>query len=350
MTLHSPFLAFVRAQDPLVESPELNVSCCPSFNVSPIPFLMIALSIQLIWTGFAALPSLPGSNPDNEPMGPLPTAVGMAFMEQGLEEEEAEKKKSTGAMEHRQYDTYQSRRQRARQTNSSSDSANSSEQSSIAGPSRRPRMASTMSTSSISTQNSAFVDDEAVSTGHANLQKRLAPFWSTALPNRRVLFDVYLVPDTPSNVESSSSSSHSTPTPPSDPIHSFELFTDNNGHFGHSAQLPWDKIQHAVDGSKTEKKKLKIRARLDYEPLLPEETNSSYRARVQRAISSYGRDANDALPQDQPRTQEEPPSLDSLSLNSPDEPQVIQWTDIRVGSGGGIHIISDLVRLDRSVS
>ena len=285
---------------------------------------------SILTLGFAALPNLPGSDPDHQPMGPLPAAVGMALMEEA--EEENKKMKQEQAV--KSYQPYVSKRRTPQQPLQK-------------GAPRLPpsRQSSTSSESSVV----HFGTKEALTTAHDNLHTRLAPFWSSILPNRRVLFDIHAIPpDTDrSNLTGAEDS------PETRPIHSFQLITDGNGHFSETIVIPWEKICSspstvaAAFNTKSSSDallgwNLKIRSRLDYEDLPPAESDRSYRERLRRAVSAYGVDAVDAPPSTLRST---PPGTDEVVLNSPKEPQVVQWTTIKVGRAGGVHIISDLVGL-----
>ena len=125
--------------------------------------------------------------------------------------------------------------------------------------------------------------------------------------------------------------------------------------------MPWEKLctspstVGAVFASSKESSpllgwKLRLRARLDYEALPVAESDRSYADRMRRALSSYGQDATDEIPQPRHKTKEMEEAAEKLSLNSADEPQVVQWTSIRVGRADGVHIISDLVRRPTSAS
>lgn len=228
------------------------------------------------------------------------------------------------------YETYQSRRRRntAMSANSLGSTTGSSRQTTH--PSRQSSIAS-----SISSQNTVFIGDEAVTSAHRTLQQRLAPFWSTVLPSRRVLFDIYILPDEGGTISPEARVEERRRLfEQQDPLHSFEVFTDKNGHFSQTAQIPWEVVQKFAD-SDSKPKRLEVRARLDYEVIPPTDDSNSYRARAQRAISTYGRNATDRSLN--------VPSLESLSLNTPGEPQVVEWAEMRVSRAGGVHIISDLV-------
>lgn len=242
------------------------------------------------------------------------SAVGVAFMEEALEEEQTP--------QHRPYAPYQSRRRRT-----TPDHAHTT----IEPGTARPFPPTPSRQSSVSSQQTSFIGEEEVSTAHRNLQERLSPFWSTVLPNRRVLFDVYLQPEP----EGENSEDGGEMIGDQAPIYSFEVLTDANGHFAHTGQIPWDAVRGAATGPDLRQQRLRIRARLDYEALPPLETRSSYKARAQRALQTYGQGA----PRPADRSM---PAMERLSLNSPEEPQVVQWTDIRVGRADGIHIISDM--------
>jgi hypothetical protein len=285
-------------------------------------------------SGFAALPNLPGSDPDHQPMGPLPAAVGMAFME----EAEEENKKAEKEKELRNYKPYVSKRRTPQQPPQSQD-----------GTSPMPPPSRQSSTSSESSSVVHFGTKEALTTAHDNLHTRLAPFWSSILPNRRVLFDVHaLPPDTDTDRSDSADES-----PETRPIHSFQLITDGNGHFSKTIVIPWEKlcsspstVAAAFDTKSSSEAllgwNLRIRSRLDYEDLPPAESDRSYRERLRRAVSAYGVDAVDAPPSTSRPTQ---PGTEEVVLNNPKEPQVVQWTSIKVGRADGVHIISDLVSL-----
>ncbi len=125
-------------------------------------------------------------------MGPLPTAVGVA-----MAEEADESARSGGQTEPlKEYATYKSKRQRAAAAVGQGSASSSSAGSIRAAPSRQ---------SSVSSTDTAFVGKEAVESAHQNLEARLAPFWSSILlPNRRVLFDVYLLPERPTQTRGTS--------------------------------------------------------------------------------------------------------------------------------------------------
>jgi len=283
-------------------------------------------------SGFAALPNLPGSDPDHQPMGPLPAAVGMAFMEEAEEEnKKAEKEKAV-----RNYKPYVSKRRATQQPLQDSTSP-------MPPPSRQS------STSSESSSVVHFGTKEALTTAHDNLHTRLAPFWSSILPNRRVLFDVHAIP--PDSDHSDLTDTAANESPETRPVHSFQLITDGNGHFSKTIVIPWEKlcsspstVAAAFDTKSSSGAllgwNLRIRSRLDYEDLPPAESDRSYRERLRRAVSAYGVDAVDAPPSTSRSTQ---PGADEVVLNSPKEPQVVQWTSIKVGRADGVHIISDLV-------
>jgi hypothetical protein len=287
-------------------------------------------------SGFAALPNLPGSDPDHQPMGPLPAAVGMAFME----EAEEENKKAEKEKELRNYKPYVSKRRTPQQPPQSQD-----------GTSPMPPPSRQSSTSSESSSVVHFGTKEALTTAHDNLHTRLAPFWSSILPNRRVLFDVHAIP--PDADRSDLTNTSADESPETRPIHSFQLITDGNGHFSKTVVIPWEKlcsspstVAAAFDTKSSSEAllgwNLKIRSRLDYEDLPPAESDRSYRERLRRAVSAYGVDAVDAPPSTSRSTQ---PGADEVILNNPQEPQVVQWTSIKVGRADGVHIISDLVSL-----
>lgn len=291
----------------------------------------------MLITGFAALPSLPGTDPDHQPMGPLPAAVGMAFME----EAEEDIKKAAKDKEVKTYAPYVSKRR----------AAHLQEQP---GPSRiAPSRQS--SQSSIDTH---FSTNEAVTTAHDNLHTRLAPFWSNILPNRRVLFDVYAYPPgsnpkSSPNRPSNDLDKHADSSDHPDPLYSFQLITDANGHFSKTIVIPWERIcstpstvaaafkstsedyHHALLGWD-----LRLRSRLDYEDLPIKDDERSYRERLRRAVSSYGVDAVD---EQSTQTRNREDAEEKVLLNDPKEPQVVEWTSIRVGREDGVHVISDLV-------
>jgi hypothetical protein len=265
-------------------------------------------------------------------MGPLPAAVGMAFME----EAEEETKKAEKEKEVRNYKPYVSKRRTTQPPLQD-------------GTSPMPPPSRQSSTSSESSSVVHFGTKEALTTAHDNLHTRLAPFWSSILPNRRVLFDVHaLPPDTDTDRSDSADES-----PETRPIHSFQLITDGNGHFSKTVVIPWEKlcsspstVAAAFDTKSSSEAllgwNLKIRSRLDYEDLPPAESDRSYRERLRRAVSAYGVDAVDTPPSTSRSTQ---PRADEVILNNPKEPQVVQWTSIKVGRADGVHIISDLVSL-----
>lgn len=289
-------------------------------------------------SGFAALPNLPGSDPDHQPMGPLPAAVGMAFME----EAEEENKKAEQERELRSYKPYVSKRR----TTTPQPPQNQEGQSSVLPtPSRQS------STSSETSSIVHFGTKEALTTAHDNLHTRLAPFWSSILPNRRVLFDVHALPPNTNASDATTKNVDIDDAEGSQPIHSFQLITDGNGHFSKTIVIPWEKLCSspstvaAAFNSKSSSDallgwNLKIRSRLDYEDLPPAESDRSYRERLRRAVSAYGVDAVDAPPSTSSSTRS---VGEEVVLNSPKEPQVVQWTSIRVGRADGVHIISDLV-------
>jgi hypothetical protein len=288
-------------------------------------------------SGFAALPNLPGTDPDHQPMGPLPAAVGMAFME----EAEEESKKAAKDKEVKTYAPYVSKRRVAHPQEHP-------------GPSRMPPSRQ----SSQSSVDTHFTTSEAVTTAHDNLHTRLAPFWSSILPNRRVLFDVYAYPpgsapeqalDTTSNDLDKETESSYHP----DPIYSFQLITDANGHFSRTIVIPWERLcstPSTVAAAFTSTSKdyhnallgwnLRLRSRLDYEDLPAKDDERSYRERLRRAVSSYGVDAVDEQPT--PARSKEV-GAEKVLLNDPKEPQVVEWTSIQIGREDGVHIISDLV-------
>lgn len=204
-----------------------------------------------------------------------------------------------------------------------------------------------------------------------------------------------------------------------EPLTSFEIITDSNGHFSKVITIPWETIctspaavpmAFEVDESKRLAWDLRVRTRLDYEVFEYGDGDGAstargattgggggggggYRERIKRAMATYGVDANDdpttasppsgasVTPRSMPPRPDtaatdageftpaaSPPSRDSagsdngpaaagseqraeeaeraiqrLSLNTPGEPQVIVNTMVRLGSAGGVHIISDLV-------
>jgi hypothetical protein len=266
-------------------------------------------------------------------MGPLPAAVGMAFME----EAEEENKKAEKEKEVRNYKPYVSKRRTTQPPLQDGTSP-------LPPPSRQ---SSTSSESSVV----HFGTKEALTTAHDNLHSRLAPFWSSILPNRRVLFDVHAIPPDTDHPDLTNTTADESPE--TRPIHSFQLITDGNGHFSKTIVIPWEKlcsspstVAAAFDSKSSSNAllgwNLKIRSRLDYEDLPPAESDRSYRERLRRAVSAYGVDAVDAPPSTPRSTQ---PGTDEVILNSPKEPQVVQWTSIKVGRADGVHIISDLVSL-----
>lgn len=303
-------------------------------------------------------------------MGPMPAAVGMAFMEEAEEYAEDSSARNVGK-EHRPYESYKSRRQRKpiptasqpaqpAQQPSSRDRSNTAS-SSISSSTASSRRQSPSRQSSISSTETAFQGKEAVATAHQNLRTRLSPFWSSILPNRRVLFDVHAVPvnagesHNDNELQGAEGEQEEQEIPKGDPIYSFELLTDSNGHFSRIITIPWETLcttpstVAAVFDSRSSSAplqgwKLKVRARLDYEALPVVETDGSYRDRLRRAVSTYGRDAVDRVSTPSTPTGEVIDSTSKLSLNSPDEPQVVEWTDIKIGSARGVHVISDLVR------
>lgn len=270
--------------------------------------------------GFAALPNI--TDPEHQPMGPLPTAVGVA-----MAEEADESARSGGQTEPlKDYATYKSKRQRAAAAAGQGSAPSSSAGSIRAPPSRQ---------SSVSSTDTAFVGKEAVESAHQNLEARLAPFWSSILPNRRVLFDVY-------------PAAQETDSDPRDvsqivPLVSFQVVTDDNGHFSKTIVIPGDKLLQAIPEAKGStgyqpKWKLRVRARLDYEVLPVSEDDRSYRERLRRATSSYGVNASDA-----PTARSAVDKPDAVSLYTPGEPKIVRWATIKVGRADGIHVISDLV-------
>lgn len=277
-------------------------------------------------------------------MGPIPTAVGMALLEEGDERDQEEMRKAEEEKEKqqvKQYSVYKSKRQRALQEGGSSGA------SSTAGiNANRPAPPSrTNSLYSVQSTDTAFTGKEAVIGAHRNLQIRTAPFWSSILPNRRILLDIYAIPPPTS---SSGASNQETKEPPAEEhaLFSFELTTDGNGHFTRVLTIPWEtlctnppSVAMAFEADESQKTAwmLKIRARLDYEVFDPSNNNEGYRSRIKRAIAKYGEDASDGLDGIQE-------GLKRVALNSPGEPQVVQWTEVRIGSAKGVHIISDLVR------
>lgn len=351
-------------------------------------YKVLGVSLALIYLGFAALPNLPGMNPDNQPMGPIPTAVGMAFMEQAEEESdeerEAERRRrhqigtplpkpqegSTSATAQLPYKPYVSRRRTTPAISpitplegasplSANDSSNTSRPASIRTLSRQPSIASSVD---------AFTGQEEIRSAHLNLNARLAPFWSSVLPSRRVLFDIYASPPTTRDPGDDDETADKA-APPEEPLHSFEFYTDGNGHFSQVVVVPWEKLcttpstvgavfdAKGQEGVPLQDWNLRLRSRLDYEVLPVEESEMSYKDRIRRALSSYGVDAVDPVtappkPAQHAGTAREAgpeeaqiPITEKLSLNTPGEPQVVEWTTIRVGRAGGVHLISDLVSL-----
>lgn len=234
-----------------------------------------------------------------------------------------------------------------------SDTISSSSSSRTPSPSRK---------SSISSTDMAFQGKEAVATAHENLRSRLAPFWSSILPNRRVLFDIYATPPTGNTAQSSGNTSTESNEAEEDenleetePLYSFELITDANGHFSRVAVVPWEKLctspptaatvfQASGSGSQQMQNWIvKVRARLDYEVLPVVDTETSYRERVRRAVATYGQEAVDRQPSTPSRSGDTAPDVTKLSLNTPGEPQIVEWTTIHIGRADGVHIISDLV-------
>lgn len=298
----------------------------------------IVLASLVLTVGFAALPNLPGQDPDHQPMGPLPAAVGMAF----LEEAEENDKKAAREKEIKTYKPYVSKRRITTSENRNTPTP---------APTRPSRQSSSSSDSS---SVAHFSTTEALTSAHDNLHRRLAPFWSNILPNRRVLFDVYATPqaERQSSVEPIDSEDAEA-CEQTEPIHSFQLITDSNGHFSQTIVVPWENLcstpstaAAAFDSSAKSPQdallgwQLRVRSRLDYEDLPPAESDQSYRERLRRAVSAYGTDAVDTPSRS---AQAEP---EKVVLNDPREPQVVQWTSIRVGRADGVHIISDLVRID----
>jgi hypothetical protein len=283
-------------------------------------------------TGFASLPNLPGTDPDHQPMGPLPAAVGMAF----FEDADQDAKKDAQEKEIKSYKPYVSKRRPNLPQQESSH--------------RIPRPPSRQSSQSSS--DTHFSTSEALTSAHDNLHRRLAPFWSSILPNRRVLFDVYANPpstDRHPSVDSGSEQDHDADTTRGEPVYSFQLITDANGHFSKTIVIPWENLcstpstaAAAFSSASQDYRQallgwnLKVRSRLDYEDLPSAEDSRSYRERLRRAVSSYGVDAVDT-----------PAEPDKVVLNDPKEPQVVEWTSIRVGRADGVHIISDLVSFIR---
>lgn len=206
-----------------------------------------------------------------------------------------------------------------------------------------------MSVRSTDSSGATFVGHEAIASAHETLQRRIAPFWSTILPNRRVLVDVYAVPPSGSTRgrgggakrEAYSDGSGSTPDAHAKDINtdadtadthaqatltSFEIITDSNGHFSRVITIPWEKIcttpaavamAFEVDKRKKLDWEVRVRTRLDYEVFEYESgegeggTSRSrggnggtgggggggggggYRERIRRAMATYGVDAID---------------------------------------------------------
>jgi hypothetical protein len=326
--------------------------------------------------GFAALPNLPGMNPEDQPLGPLPAAVGMAFLEQAAEDDSEEaSRRARSSNNSPQNLPYVARKKRIPPiTPMPTESSTSTAEPGQIPTSRPASMRNPSRQSSVSSVDTAFDVNDKVSLrkAHDNLNARLAPFWSSVLPSRRVLFDIYASPPSsksydastaPEDTEKDDDEALDKRAPTSDPLHSFEFYTDSNGHFSQVVVIPWEKLcttpstveavfNSTAEGGQTGGShpligwKLMLRSRLDYEVLPVAESDMSYRQRIRRAISSYGVDATDGPVERSgggptPTAAEE--TMAKLSLNTPGEPQVIEWTTIRVGSAAGVHIISDLV-------
>jgi hypothetical protein len=315
-------------------------------------------------------------NPEDQPLGPLPAAVGMAFLEQAAEDDSDERgsrSRAAASQPGALHDLPYVARKKRTPTGTPSIPAEESGQT----PSRPASIRSVSRQSSVSSTDTAFVDKASIRTAHTNLNARLAPFWSSVLPSRRVLFDIYACPPSqgfeksstaPEDTEKDDDEMLDKRAPAQDPLHSFEFYTDGNGHFSNIVVIPWEKlcttpstveaVFDSTGATSAERPdasspligwKLMLRSRLDYEVLPVAESDMSYRQRIRRAISSYGVDAVDAP---EPATRSTPAettaaaaaaAVEKLSLNTPGEPQVIEWTTIRVGSAAGVHIISDLV-------
>lgn len=319
-------------------------------------------------------------------MGPLPAAVGMAFLEQAAEDD-GEGGKADRERHQPHNLPYTPRKKRTpsvapsvaiensiRASSSGTAAPPPGPSGSAPSPSRPSSIRSPSRQSSVSSTDTAFADKASIRTAHTNLNARLAPFWSSVLPSRRVLFDIYALPPDaefpksptqPADPEKDDDELMDKRAPDQDPLHSFEFFTDNNGHFSEVVVVPWEKLcttpstVEAVYSSTQAGTgdgphaaipligwKLILRSRLDYEVLPVAESDLSYRQRIKRAVSSYGVDAVDTSA---PRSTAGDPSaaatagMEKISLNTPGEPIVIEYTTIRVGSAGGVHIISDLV-------
>lgn len=334
--------------------------------------------------------------PENQPIGPIPAAVGMAFMEQADPEQDSDSEEGAGGVNGKQPPQsppqsqqttrlpYEPRRKKTAPArtapqpftavaSSSTDqpTSSSSAASSPTTPSRPSSFRTHSRQSSLASTDAAFSGKEEIRTAHGNLNDRLAPFWSSVLPGRRVLFDIYATPKpirSEDTIEHSGGREADKSSPADDPVHSFQIFSDPNGHFSEVVVVPWEKlcttpsvVSAVFDAAQKSSKApldgwtLNVRARLDYEVLPVAESDLSYRQRIKRAISSYGVDAVDDVParagasnrqattRSMAAANQQPPAIEKLSLNTPGEPQVIEWTTIRVGSAGGVHVISDLV-------
>lgn len=343
-------------------------------------------------------------------MGPIPTAVGMALLEEADEADkssrEAAREKERAANPPKEYSVYQSKRRKPPPiTTTTPGGMNGNGEPARRTPARSASVMSSMSTASTSTSEAAFIGHEAIVSAHETLQRRIAPFWSSILPNRRVLVDIYATPPG-SPLPASSSPDTTTPSGPAHspiretdpdpdpdptgsatPATSFQILTDANGHFSKVVTIPWETLcttpsTVAMAFSTNEAEKLgwdiRVRTRLDYE-VFDQSDQGGYRERIRRAMATYGVDATDGpgsgtgQGRDQARSvrqvggegsgaagvrggpgaegggegevEDVNRGMKGLSLNTPGEPQVVVNTTVRLGSAGGVHIISDLVSL-----
>ncbi|TIA88733.1 hypothetical protein E3P99_02431 [Wallemia hederae] len=141
-----------------------------------------------------------------------------------------------------------------------------------AGPGRwseQPRPTNMMKPQQLERQQ-ASIPLEKLHTMHANMNKRLQPFWSSILPNRIVKLNVYAVWGTPVG-----RSLDDVPEP--EPVATTQVRTNQQGHFEYVFNIRIDSIQRPSWVTDPYQKPVELRVHVD---LLPQVLDYSVRAGV----------------------------------------------------------------------
>jgi hypothetical protein len=139
-----------------------------------------------------------------------------------------------------------------RKLNSNLDTPPSASPAAVGTPLRRSHSSSSIS-SSCSDIRPIERTSSTISTAeelHANLERRLMPFWSSSLSNRTVRISLYISEDAISIVQALGDEVHSYDDPKLLPVASRKVTTAQDGSFQLNFGLPWDVLRQHPDGSR----------------------------------------------------------------------------------------------------